>query len=328
LSYVLAVAQSDPSFVVFVDASARHVAITAAPIDVGTPINGTLLQLSSPIVFTSATLTIGGSSRHYQLRVGLEADVKAGEPSDTPAIVIDTQVFASPFRFDERAALYVPTGAPENNDATSNAWYFDELEFLAELSGGGMMALFTSRRAMDEAYERMNTILTAKGIPCARQGDRPRGALLDELRQHPTGAALFATHSFWEGVDVAGRALRMVVIDRLPFRVPTDPLVRARADMAKARGLDPFRDIAVPEAALALKQGVGRLLRTVNDAGVVAVLDGRLRQKAYGKVFLDALPPMMRVGSRRVLSQFWARRVAPVLGLPAPMSAPPEAGNE
>ena len=128
-------------------------------------------------------------------------------------------------------------------------------------------------------------------------------------------AALFATSSFWEGVDVRGAALRLVVIDRLPFRVPSDPLVRARGEHAKSRGKDPFHDVAVADAALALKQGAGRLLRTVDDAGVVAVLDGRLRKRAYGRVFLDALPPMTRVGSRKTLAQFWTRFVEPQLGL-------------
>jgi ATP-dependent DNA helicase DinG len=190
------------------------------------------------------------------------------------------------------------------------------VRFLLKLSRGGMLVLFTSRRAMDDAARRLEADVAALGVPLLRQGERPKGVLLDELRSHGH-AVLFATASFWEGVDIVGPALRVVVIDRLPFRVPSDPLVQARNDAKKAEGKDPFQSLALPEAALSLKQGAGRLLRSVDDAGVVAVLDGRLRSRRYGRVFLQALPPMLRLGSQRTVRQFWVRVVAPALKLDA-----------
>jgi ATP-dependent DNA helicase DinG len=203
---------------------------------------------------------------------------------------------------------------PDGGDIATRR-FDDELLFLLSLSKGGALCLFTSHRAMDDAVNRLRAELDARGLRVRKQGERPRHALLDELRAD-LRTVLFATSSFWEGVDVRGAALRLVVIDRLPFRVPSDPLVRARAEHARKQGKDPFRDVAVPEAALVLKQGAGRLLRTVNDAGVVAVLDGRLRKKQYGRIFLDALPPMTRIGSRGTLAQFWTRFVQPALALP------------
>jgi ATP-dependent DNA helicase DinG len=236
-----------------------------------------------------------------------------GEVSD---VVVMSALYPSPFDHRGRAALYAPTAMPNPDHTTYAARFDDEVRFLLQLSRGGMLVLFTSRRAMDDAARRLANDVAALGLPLLRQGDRPKGVLLDELRRHGH-AVLFATASFWEGVDIVGPALRVVVIDRLPFRVPSDPLVQARNDQRKAEGKDPFKTLALPEAALALKQGAGRLLRSVDDAGVVAVLDGRLRSKSYGNVFLEALPPMTRLGSQRTVQQFWERVVAPALGLDA-----------
>jgi ATP-dependent DNA helicase DinG len=209
---------------------------------------------------------------------------------------------------------------PEPDDPAWRPTLDDEAKFLLTLSRGGALLLFTSHKAMEEAAQRLMPFIASMGLRAMKQGDAPKVRLLDALRaaDGTEGAVLFATHSFWEGVDVRGRALRLVVIDRLPFKVPSDPLQLARAELCKKRGGNPFSDIALPDAALTLKQGVGRLLRSIDDAGVVAILDGRLRNRPYGGRLLKALPPMTRVGARRTLVTFWERFVAPPLGLPPP----------
>jgi ATP-dependent DNA helicase DinG len=332
LSYLAGPAAEDRSSVCFVDKGLRSTALVTAPIDVRAPLSGTLFSGAMPVILTSATLAIGDDVGPFIHKVGLDVDPAehdreeadgddiAGdddlriddEPSPPPPVM--TAVYPSPFDHAGRAALYAPTTMPEPEQAGYTARFDEEVLFLLELSQGGALVLFTSRRAMDDAVRRLRPGLEALGIPVLKQGERPKAALLDELRREGR-AAVFATSSFWEGVDVVGKALRVVIIDRLPFKVPSDPLVRARGEHARSLGKDPFADIAVPEAALALKQGAGRLLRSVDDAGVVAILDGRLRGRRYGATFLKALPPMTRLGSRKTVTQFWVRHVEPVLGI-------------
>ena len=260
----------------------------------------------------------------------VDAEEVDGEDADgevagkVPAPSVRTAVFLSPFDHAHRAALYVPSTMPEPDNAGWAKAFDEEALALLELSQGGALLLFTSHRGLDDAVNRLRPALEALNIPLLRQGDRPKGVLLEELRQSGR-AALFATASFWEGVDVRGAALRLVIIDRLPFRVPSDPLVRARAESVRTAGRDPFQEISVPEAALTLKQGAGRLLRSVDDAGVVAVLDGRIRRRGYGATFLAALPPMTRVGARKTLVQFWERFVVPALAALETEASPPSA---
>jgi len=338
LSFLTGAAAGDPRYVLFVDVGGRHTNITAAPIDVASPLSGTLFAGDAPVILTSATLAVGTDVQPFLFQVGLavddapaaaDGDNEVGasssdegdsgdedEEDGAGADVLDVGIYPSPFAHKERAALYAPADMPEPNDSGYVKKFDDEVVFLVALARGGALLLFTSHRAMEEAFVRLAPAFQELQVPMLKQGERPKGVLLDELRSHGR-AALFATSSFWEGVDVRGAALRLVIIDRLPFRVPSDPLVRARGEHARSRGKDPFHDVALQEAALALKQGAGRLLRTVDDAGVVAVLDGRLRKRSYGSVFLNALPPMTRVGSRKGLAQFWLRFVEPMLGLPA-----------
>lgn len=345
--YLSGPAATDRQYVCFVDKSSRGVAITAAPIDVRAPLSGTLFAGEAPVILTSATLAVGDDIQPFLFQVGLandDADTrpKRDDPFDddveaednvgiddddddsdeAPVSEVAQAIFASPFDHPRRAALYAPVDMPEPSAPTWTARFDEEVIFLLALSRGGALLLFTSHRAMDDAVTRLRPALDELDVPILKQGDRPKGVLLDELRNSGR-AALFATSSFWEGVDVGGAALRVVIIDRLPFRVPSDPLVRARAEHARSLGKDPFADLAVPEAALTLKQGAGRLLRTVDDAGVVAVLDGRLRGRSYGQTFLKALPPMTRVGARKSVVQFWVRFVEPTLGLP-PTTLPGE----
>ncbi len=304
LRFTLERALDDARFVVMVEPERRGVQVTAAPVDVAGVLAGTLFHGDAPVVMTSATLAIGGNADAFLRKVGVPPE-RAG-----------ARVWCSPFDFARRGALYCPKDMPEAKDPAHAARFVDEARFLLELTGGGALFLFTSHGALREAADELRPVAAAMGLPFLQQGEGAKHKLLDELRRADgeRGAVLCATRSFWQGVDVRGRALRLVVIDRLPFEVPTDPLVRARADLCAARGGDPFRDLTVPDAALALKQGAGRLLRDVDDAGVVAVLDGRLRTRSYGRAFLDALPPLTRIGARSALAEFWRRFVQPSLG--------------
>lgn len=315
LEFLLGKAREDPAFVAYVEPKKRGLALGAVPIDVAGALAKTLFSGDRPVVLTSATLAVAGSTLRFEERVGLRPPVESeDEAPPSPA-----HVLLSPFDHERQAALYAPQGMPEPDDEAFFARFCDEVRFLIELSRGGALLLFTSYRALERAYEELGPTCESLGLVALKQGEAPKARLLEALRERSgdDGAVLFATASFWEGVDVPGRALRVVVIDRLPFRAPTDPVQQARAELHRARGRDPFQELSLPEAALLLKQGAGRLLRTHEDAGVVAVLDGRLRRRRYGRIFLDTLPPMTRIGSRKALSSFWRRFVAPVLGLPA-----------
>lgn len=305
IDFVLGRAAQDPRYVVMAEASRRGAVVTAAPVDVAAALEGTLFSLPQPVVLTSATLAVAGSLSSWLGRLGLSADQAV------------QRVLPSPFDHAKRAALYCPAGMPDPKHPTYEERFLQEATFLLEVTRGGALFLFTSNAALDEAYAALQPVARRLGIPTFRQGEMQKNKLLDELRRHDgnTGALLCATRSFWEGVDVRGRALRLVVVDRLPFEVPTDPLRRARAELCRAQGGDPFRDQTLPDAALALKQGAGRLLRDVEDAGIVAILDGRLRSKPYGRVFLETLPPLTRIGGRPALLEFWERFVRPSLGL-------------
>jgi ATP-dependent DNA helicase DinG len=179
-----------------------------------------------------------------------------------------------------------------------------EILGLIAVTDGGAFVLCTSHRNMHALAQACRPTLVDRGYPVLVQGELPKPSLLERFRSSGD-AVLFATSSFWEGVDVPGHALRLVVIDKLPFEVPSDPLVRARCERLEEEGGKPFMDLLVPAAALALKQGFGRLVRTRKDRGVVAILDSRLVKKGYGKVFLRSLPDASRLYSLAEAKAFW-----------------------
>jgi ATP-dependent DNA helicase DinG len=275
---------------------ARGFTCQVVPFDVGTTLRGIMASRPAAWIFTSATLAVAGDFSHFTTRMGLV------ERCDTLAI-------ESPFDYPQQALLYLPEGLPDPATAAHGDAVIETAAGLAEISAGGAFLLFTSHRALAQAAKRLRERWgTGSGarLHLLAQGESPREQLLREFREHGD-AVLLGTASFWEGVDVPGNALRLVVIDRLPFASPEDPVLRARAQHRREEGGNPFNDFQLPEAAIVLKQGVGRLIRSEDDRGVVAILDPRLTRKGYGKQLLAALPPMRRTRDLQEVRQMLGR---------------------
>ncbi len=293
------VSASEPGFVFWSETRARARFLRAAPIDVAEELQERLYATTDSVVFTSATLAAQGSLDFVKKRLGL-TDAETGADRYT----VDTLVLDSPFDFKAQAALYTPTTLPEPTDPAFVGAVAEEIYRLCEITGGRAFALFTSLKNMTEAHRLLKDRLPYRVL---LQGERPKQALLEEFKERPS--VLFAAHSFWEGVDVQGAALSLVVIDKLPFASPADPVVAARIEQLREKKGDPFGQYQVPEAALALRQGFGRLIRSRRDRGVVAILDRRLTTKGYGKAFLDSLPACGRTPDREVIAGWWAGRL-------------------
>lgn len=264
----------------------RGFGLHSTPLDIAEPLRKYREQSGSAWVLTSATLAVGERFDHYLNATGLE---KA-----------KTLLLDSPFDYRNQAVLLVPPGLPEPNQPTHTAAVLQVALPLIEAAKGGCFLLFTSHRALKEAAERLRGAIS---YPLFVQGEAPRHQLLEDFRACGNGVLLGAA-SFWEGVDVRGDALKLVIIDRLPFAQPDDPVARARADGVSRRGLSPFRELSLPEAVLSLKQGAGRLIRDVDDRGVLVICDPRIRTKSYGRIFLNSLPPMRRTQNVDAAARF------------------------
>lgn len=253
--------------------AAFHTHLQATPIDVSEILQTNLFANYGAVVLTSATLTVQGGFDHIARRLGLVGARELMVPSH--------------FDYGRQALLYLPPYLPDPRDAGFVPQAAERMRKVLELSRGRAFCLFTSYAQMREMYERM---LVELPFPLLLQGTAPRKALMDEFRTTPN-AVLFGTSSFWQGVDVLGEQLSCVIIDRLPFAVPSDPVMRARMEAIENAGGKPFYDLQIPQAVITLKQGFGRLIRSSSDRGVLMLLDNRVQRQSYGKVFLDSLPP-------------------------------------
>ena len=261
-----------------VEVSTRGCVLSVMPFDISERFRSLVHSRGGTWIFTSATLSVGEEFGHFTGRLGL---------ADSPTLQI-----ASPFDHERQSLLYLPAAMPEPSAPGFVAAVIDTALPLIDAAGGGAFVLFTSHRALVQGAALLRTRWGGEApYQLLVQGEAPRERLLEAFRADGN-AVLLGTASFWEGVDVKGEALRLVVIEKLPFASPEDPLVRARVEHLTASGGNAFRDYQLPEAALALKQGAGRLIRSEEDYGVVAICDPRVTARSYGRVFLAALPAM------------------------------------
>ncbi len=267
--------------------SRQHVFLQATPIDVSEILRNVLFERLDTAVLTSATLAVGGGFDYAKRRLGLD---NARE-----------LIVASHFDYEAQALLYIPPDLPEPNAPQFAAKAANTVRRILETSQGRAFVLFTSYAQMRDVHDRL---LGELEYPMLLQGTAPKNALLEEFRTTPN-CVLFATASFWQGVDVQGEQLSCVIIDRLPFAVPSDPVVKARVDAINNDGGNAFYDYQVPSAVITLKQGFGRLIRSLNDRGVLALLDNRILKKPYGKVFLESLPQYRRTTSLSDVEAFF-----------------------
>jgi ATP-dependent DNA helicase DinG len=275
----------DSVIVRWLEATTHSVLFHATPLNAGELFARQIEDDARAWIFTSATLSVRKDFSHYLHEIGLKE--------------AETAVWDSPFDYEKQALLYVPEGMPDPNSPGYTEAVVDAAWPLLNASGGGAFLLFTSLRAMNEAHRLLQARMAETGIqfPLLLQGEKSRTDLLDEFRRLGN-AVLFGSQSFWEGVDVAGDALSLVVIDRLPFQPPDDPVLAARMEAMKRAGKNPFSEYQVPHAVISLKQGAGRLIRRESDHGVLMICDPRLVEKPYGRRIWQALPPMKRTRKR------------------------------
>ncbi len=264
----------DTNLIRLVERKGRFGAVSALPVTVSEILEEKLFLTGRPVILTSATLTVDGSTEFLRSRLGV--------PEGAPELVL-----ASPFNFQKQAIIYAPKELPAPDSALYFEHFINETMSLLTATHGRAFVLFTSRAAMLRATQAARSELT---LPILCQGEAPRHELLRQFKA-TKGACLFGTASFWEGVDVVGDALSLVIIDRLPFDPPDDPILQARVELLTEAGRNSFKEYNIPLAVIKLRQGFGRLIRSRTDRGIVAILDSRIRTRSYGNIFLRSLPP-------------------------------------
>lgn len=260
------------AYVFWVERRGRGIYLQATPIDVSSILREKLFDVLNTVILTSATLAVGGSFEFLEKRLGIQSARSLVVPSH--------------FDYQKQALLYVPQHLPDPRSPAFAVAASDEIVRILAHSKGRAFVLFSSYQQMRLVYDRVSFEIE---YPTLLQGSAPRNALLEEFRRTPN-CVLFATSSFRQGVDVQGDQLSCVIIDKLPFAVPSDPVVEARVQRLREEGGNPFYDYQIPQAALALKQGFGRLIRSRTDRGVLVLLDNRITKQRYGQVFFDSLP--------------------------------------
>lgn len=263
------------------EAYARFV---ASPVDIGPVMLEAVYDPFETVVFTSATLTVNGTFDFWADRVGLDRD-------DQQRVLLAS--LPSPYRYDQQVLVAVPVDAPAPQDATYPAYLAGFVADVLTLTEGGGLVLFTSYAMLDSVFQQVKPALDAAGITALRQGEDDRARLLRRFTDD-AASVLFATDSFWEGIDAPGQTLRVVILCRLPFRVPSDPVLQARMEQIRLEGRSPFGQLSLPEAVIRLKQGFGRLMRRADDRGVVIITDSRVVHRPYGTQFLESLPETVR----------------------------------
>ena len=262
-------------------------ALHITPLEVSAVFNDFREKAEAAWIFTSATLSVKNNFSHFTDRMGLD---------DAKTLQLD-----SPFDYQNNALMWLPDQVPEPRDIDFVPALLEQVVPVLKASGGRAFLLFTSHRSLRKAAE---LLADRVSYPLFVQGSQPRSLLLEQFRDSGQGV-LLGSASFWEGVDVIGEALSLVVIDKLPFAAPDDPVMEARSNALRRAGGNPFTQLYLPQAVIALKQGAGRLIRDVTDRGVLVVCDPRIRTKSYGKVFLESLPPMKQAASRTEVEQFF-----------------------
>ena len=280
-----------PDTVTWFETTRKGFQLRLTPLDVSTPFRQTVEAEPRTWVFTSATLAINKKFNHFQQQMGLED--------------AQTHIWDSPFDFENNTLMYLPQGLPEPSHQDYTAQVIDRALPVLKASEGRAFILFTSYRALKIAAELLPDLIE---YPVLVQGDAPRSELLETFRQSDN-AVLLGTSSFWEGVDVRGEALSCVIIDKLPFAPPDDPVLRARGVAMEEAGKNPFMEYQVPAAAIILKQGAGRLIRDEQDTGVLMLCDPRLLTKGYGRIFLNSLPPMPRTRELEDVQAFFDKEL-------------------